>query len=312
MAASSLLVATAAPASAGPEPAVASRSGAVVSAHPALHGVVYYTWRCNLWSIRPNGSQQQRVLDLPLCAGTPMVSPDGTMLAFRVSLHGAESRGLATYDLETQTVDRLAGTRNASWVNWSPDGSRISFDRPAGHGRYRVWISRPDGSGARSLRTGFPTAYTAAWALGGKRVYFATDAQKFRSAGLGCRYAPSAIYSIGLHGGDRRLERGARRLDSYPSDAGRTLISVSVELGHDTSPGPRCTPRHRQETVYVADEPALPNAWYATLSPAGTHLLFHDTRTKSLAIARLDGSHRRPIPNVSRFTYGSWGPAPTT
>jgi dipeptidyl aminopeptidase/acylaminoacyl peptidase len=310
MAAGMLLLATAAPAIANREDAVASTSGAVVSAHTPLRGVVYYTWRCNLWSIRPNGSHQQRVLDLPLCAGTPMVSPDGTMLAFRVSLHGAESRGLATYDLATGAVDRLAGTRHASWVHWSPDGSRISFDRPAGHGHYRVWISRPDGSGARSLRTGFPTAYTAAWAPDGTRVYFATDAQKFRSAELGCRYAPSAIYSIGLHGGHRRLERGARRLDSYPSDVGRALVSVSAELGHDTSPGPRCTPRHRLETVYVADQPVLRNAWYATLSPAGAHLLFHDNGTNSLAIARIDGSHRRPIPNVPRFTYGSWGPAP--
>jgi Tol biopolymer transport system component len=305
-----LLVATAAPASAGSARAGSAAPEAAVLAHSPLRGVVYYTWRCDVWSIRPNGSRQQRLVDLPLCAGTPMVSPDGTTLAFRVSASGADSRGLATYDLATGAVDRLAGTRNASWVNWSPDGSRISFDRPSGHGHYQVWISRADGSGLRSLRTGFQTAYTAAWAPDGKRVYFSTDAQQFRSDELGCRYAPTAIYSIGLHGGHRRVERGARRLDSYPSDVGRTLVSVSARLGRDTSPGPRCTPRHGQETVYVGDQPVLRDAWYATLSPPGGHLLFHDNRTNSLSIARLDGSHRRPIPNVARFTYGSWGPAP--
>jgi dipeptidyl aminopeptidase/acylaminoacyl peptidase len=305
-----LLLVAAPPADAGAGSAGAPASEAAVSAHTPLHGVVYYTWRCDVWSIRPNGSEQQRVVDLRLCAGTPMVSPDGATLVFRVSLHGAESRGLATYDLATGSVDRLGGTRNASWVNWSPDGRRISFDRPSGDGHYRVWIARPDGSGLRMLRTGFPTAYTAAWAPSGQRLYFSTDAQRFRSHELGCRYAPSAIYSIGLHGGHRRLERGARRLDSYPSDAGRSLVSVSAQLGRDTSPGPRCTPRHGEETVYVGDRAVLPDAWYATLSPAGAHLLFHDNRTNSLSIARTDGSHRRPISNVPRFTYGSWGSAP--
>jgi hypothetical protein len=217
-------------------------------------------------------------------------------------------RGIGTFDLDTRRSHRLPGTRGASWVNWSPDSTRISYDALEKNGRYQVWIMRADGSRKHALRTGFATAYTAAWSANGRRIFFSTDAERFRSDELGCSYVPSAIYSVPVAGGRHRLERGDSTLDSYPSDAGKMLLSVSVRLHDDPEPGGGCVPRRGRNTVYVGERGVVSNAWYATVSPDRTRLLFHDDRTDRLAIATLAGKHRHVIPHMPRRTYGSWGP----
>jgi hypothetical protein len=302
----------------GLSPTVAQAKPAGPAAGPAILGAprqapvggqIYFSWHCNVYAIKPNGTARHQLTDTPGCEGTPMVSPDGSMLAFKLFTPSGAERGVGTFDLDSGRSHRLSGTKGASWVNWSPDSTRISYDLPKKHGRYQVWIIRADGSKKRALKTGFPTSYTAAWSANGKRIFFTTDAERFRSDQLGCSYAPSAIYSVGLSGGKHRLVRGDSGLDSYPSDAGRSLISVSVTLTADTDPGAGCLPGRGRNTVYVGDRAILANAWYATLSPDRTRLLFHDDRTNRLAISTLAGKHRHVIPNVPRRTYGTWGPA---
>jgi Tol biopolymer transport system component len=290
-------------------PVAIAVAGEAPSRQAPVESRVYFSWHCNIYSIKPNGKARHQVTETAGCEGTPMASPDGETLAFKMFTRSGAGRGIGTFDLDSGRSHRLRGTHGASWVNWSPDSTRISYDAPKKNGRYQVWIIRANGSRKHAITTGFPTAYTAAWSANGKRMFFTTDAERFRSDELGCSYAPSAIYSVPLSGGRHRLERGDSRLDSYPSDAGKSLVSVSVRLRQDTDPGAGCEPGRGRNTVYVDNRPVLRNAWYATLSPDRTRLLFHDDRTNRLAISTLGGSHRHAIPNVPRGTYGSWAPA---
>lgn len=42
-------------------------------------------------------------------------------------------------------------TEHGGWVDWSPDGAAIAFDRLGDDGSYDVWLMAPDGSDARNL-----------------------------------------------------------------------------------------------------------------------------------------------------------------
>ena len=107
-----------------------------------------------------------------LTEGTNMAvapSPDGEsfILALQGSLwslsaEGGEARRLTDFEVE------------ATAPVWSPDGSRIAFQRYDGH-HYQIWVMAPDGTGLRAVTEGPWDHREPSWAPEGDRVAFASD-----------------------------------------------------------------------------------------------------------------------------------------
>jgi Tol biopolymer transport system component len=103
---------------------------------PASPGTIYFVRAASLWRIRPDGSGERRLSDLPV-TGPPQVSPDGKSVAF-ISEHdvyvvpseGGEPRKVFSGDLAPR--QRLG---------WSADGSMLGVFTldPAAMGVEKAW-----------------------------------------------------------------------------------------------------------------------------------------------------------------------------
>jgi TolB protein len=130
----------------------------------------------SLWSIRPDGSHRHRISLRQNCK-RPSLSPDRKWIVF----DGTPPGKLPLTDFDVQ-VARRDGTGRRILVSsddreldarWSPDGTRISFERRrwAEGDDWRdswIWTMRPDGGDARPLVRGS----SARWSPDGKRLVF--------------------------------------------------------------------------------------------------------------------------------------------
>jgi Tol biopolymer transport system component len=164
---------------------------------------------CNveIFIANANGSGVRRLTHSPSFDGNPVVSPDGTRIAFESDRDG---------DPEIYTM-RLDGTNvrqvtNNDWFDfvpdWSPDGRRLAFQSDAGRGfeHSAVFTIRPDGSNRRRVTPWRLKAGAVDWAPGGVRLAFASNAVVPE---------PSAIYTIKADGSELRRVSTLARGESH-------------------------------------------------------------------------------------------------
>jgi TolB protein len=158
--------------------AAASSSASPRAGGPA--GSLILFWSNNpipsLWSIRPDGSHRHRIRLRQNCK-RPSLSPDHRWIVF----DGTPPGKPPLTDFDVQLVRRdgtgrriLAGSDDFELgARWSPDGTRISFQRWrwAEGDDWRdswIWTMRPDGSDAKP----FVRGNSARWSPDGRRLVF--------------------------------------------------------------------------------------------------------------------------------------------
>jgi len=154
----------------------------------------------------------------------PAVSPDGKLLAVSVKNRSSDAGGyIALYDYTTHERLRMLtnGTQDTN-IAWSPDGSRLVFQR--GTSLYTTGVN--DVPGAEKLLT---AGETPSWG-GTEPVAVVTPVPTPTPA----QPAPAvfkATSAFGLPGNGRCLRRGAKLTLRFLKPSGVTITRVDVRAG---------------------------------------------------------------------------------
>jgi Tol biopolymer transport system component len=212
------------------------------------------------WVARIDGRRLSR---LPAETGDYAWSPDGRRIAWAsVDAHGA--RGAI----------HVAGAngkkaRRLTWSNaldahpvWSPDGRLIAWMRISGN-RSRVWVMRPDGTGAHPLLSRRLESGQPAWSPDGTQLAFLGC-----RAGGGCAVKVGALYVARADGSSpRRITSSGTVYGPKWSPDGRRIAFV---YAGSTSKLAVATADGSQQAVLVRSRLGLNFAW----SPDGRRLAY--------------------------------------
>ena len=114
-----------------------------------------------VWTIRLDGTEKQVIPG----AQDGMFSPDGTKLAYSTL-----QDGITILSLDSGQTTHLPNTvANDFNPTWSPDGTRIIFNR--GSGIFDLFVINLDGTGLRQLTTSRGQEWFAGWLADGQMAY---------------------------------------------------------------------------------------------------------------------------------------------
>jgi TolB protein len=119
----------------------------------------------DIWIVRPDGTALQRVTDAAAAPGhayqEPTFSPDGSAIAFEDDLDVGATQSsdgtlgaIAILSLRDGSARRVVSDGDNRLPVWSPDGSRILFQRRTNaveDGGYHLFTVHPDGSGLTQI-----------------------------------------------------------------------------------------------------------------------------------------------------------------
>jgi Tol biopolymer transport system component len=137
-------------------------------------------WEIIVYVVNTDGTGLQRLFDTP-GDHSPAWSPDGSKIVFinerdgrrRLYIMNADGSGvqpLTAHDGDDWLPGNRGGTESAFAYNpWSPDGTRIAFDRDALN-EWGTYVINADGTGLRRLSS-HPTWFNG-WSWNGTRIAF--------------------------------------------------------------------------------------------------------------------------------------------
>jgi Tol biopolymer transport system component len=132
----------------------------------------------DIWTMKQNGRDKQRLTQLGGSAIFPDFSPDATKIAFNARPAGTANNDIYVMNADgsgrTPLTDPLA-PGNDLWPAWSPDGSKLVFvsDRT---GLNQVWIMNADGSDQHQLTLDLTKKdQTPDWSPDGSKIAYTVD-----------------------------------------------------------------------------------------------------------------------------------------
>jgi Tol biopolymer transport system component len=201
----------------------------------------------DIFRVRPNGLDLERLTDDPAFDDQGALSPDGSSLAF-VSTRDTGSTDVYLLDLKTRRTRNLTNSPGGDYrPSWSPDGRTIAFSSDRGTALARspgaweqvqaasVYVIDADGRNLRKLpsREG-QLAGSPKWSSDGARIVFyeLAAADTFRARGLGAQSTiESRIVSVDVATGARAEHAAGPGLKLSPQFLGSNRIGFLAKSG---------------------------------------------------------------------------------
>ena len=144
-------------------------------ATPATGRLLFTSERDGKWEIyamKPDGTGQTRLTNLPGWSSGPAHSPDRARIAFTSNVPGNTTQ-IFVMNADGSNVRQLTNLDSASAPAWSPDGTRIAFDsRDFTTFTDDIWVMNADGTNLRKLTAGQGVNANAVWSPDGTRLAF--------------------------------------------------------------------------------------------------------------------------------------------
>ncbi|MGH7582418.1 MAG: hypothetical protein ACREL5_04230 [Gemmatimonadales bacterium] len=126
-----------------------------------------------IWRMSVGDGSEQRLTPDSVRAGKPILSPDGTQIAFQID-HGGGIEDIAITPATGGTLRTLVSGGADSTVTWSPDGTRLAFISDRG-GTRDVWVANVADGKLIQLDNWPGDEFSPAWNADGSAIYFQSD-----------------------------------------------------------------------------------------------------------------------------------------
>ncbi len=123
---------------------------------------------CKIVSVRLNGSGMRTIIGGTWHPSDPVMSPDGSQIAYVSDAGGREAR-IWLADVDGGHQRPLVGTAFVERISWSPDGTQLVFTGYRDGGRYMI---SADGTGLQLVA---PHSLFAAWSPDGTRIVWKVE-----------------------------------------------------------------------------------------------------------------------------------------
>jgi hypothetical protein len=184
----------------------------------------------------------------------------------------------------------LTSSGDADHPVWSPDGTKIAFDRTIA-GNTDIWVINEDGSGPVQLTTNPAADNAPAWSPDGARIAFAST-----------RDGNAEIYSMNADGADQVRLTNNSVADNFPDWAPDGSV-ILVEFGRTMKPD-----GSDQQTIPIGRRPSwYPDSTrlaYIALTQCPSFCLHYDHVFK----ANRDGSNAGDISHSPNYNISYDGP----
>lgn len=171
--------------------------------------------RAKLMRMRRDGSGLEQLTDDSIFnAGFPSYSADGQEVVFRIAnedLNSASLGGLAVLNLQTRKIRHITSGYDNMPI-WSPDGSRILFNRGVRKpgsiwSNFDLYTVRPDGSDLQRLTDHPASDGHAVWTPDGKQILYNSGMAGYRDEA--CHYDNTfqpygQLFVMNADGSDKR------------------------------------------------------------------------------------------------------------
>ena len=223
---------------------------------------------------------------------SPQISPDGSKVAFMSGRSGFDEIWLANSDCSNPTQLTAFRQNGIGSPRWSPDGTRLVFDRHV-DGQPDIFTIDINTRKFNQLTDKRGLDYLPAWSNDGKWIYFRSEMGTF-----------AQIWKVLANGGEpiQLTQRGGR--ESWESFDGRFLYYTRLEFlwSKDLSTGIE-QPITEMNNIPVGRYWTVTRSaiYYITRELGGkTRIHRFDLKTRQIStIMELDGSPARFVPGLS-------------